>query len=173
MVLAFLSLAVIVDVLPLFPFQVDGGVVVVDGVEVRAEDVGHFHAHGRRVHTGVAAEPLGVEHIFVDDQSDVVLGVVHEPHDTDRAGLDVEVFLHELGVRERQACDAQLTGDLLRLELFIVLDHQEVKLRLLSVAQKQVLADDRRCQDLVDLRAHFHRRCRLRVDTVVLYTESV
>ena len=146
---------------------------MVDSVEVGAEDVGHFHAHGGRVDAGMAAEVFGVQNVFVHDEADVVLCVVHEAHDADRARFDVEVLLHELGVREGQAGDAQLAGDLLRLELFVVLDHQQVELRLLAVAQEQVLADDCRRQELVDFRTDFHRRRGLGVDTLVLDAEAV
>ena len=158
---------------PLFPIQVHGGVVVMDGVKEGSEDVGHFHAHGGRVHTGVAAEPFGVQHVFVDDQPDTVVSVVHEPHDADGAGLDVQELLHELRARKGQAGDAQLAGDLLGLELFVVLDHQEIEVCLLPVAQKQVLANDRRRQDLVDLCAHLHGLRRFRVDTIIFKAKPV
>ena len=69
-------------------------------------------------------------------------GIVHQAHDADRAGLDVQVLQHILRVREGQAGGIDLAGQLLRLELLVPGHHQEVKDGLLPVAEEQVLADD-------------------------------
>ena len=78
----------------------------------------------------------------------MVLRIIHESHDADRSGSQAEIFLHMVIIRKRKSRGTDLFGENLRLE-FLMSRHQEkVELRLLGVAEKEVLAD-MDSQDLV------------------------
>ena len=78
----------------------------------------------------------------------MVLRVIHESHDADRTRSQTKKFLHMVIVRKGKSRGTDLFGENLRFE-FLMSRHQEkVELRLLGVAEKEVLAD-MDSQDLV------------------------
>lgn len=92
----------------------------------------------------------------------MVLRVIHESHDADRSGSQAEIFLHMVIIRKRKSRGTDLFGENLRLE-FLMSRHQEkVELRLLGVAEKEVLAD-MDSQDLVCAGAGIDGECGLMV----------
>ena len=71
----------------------------------------------------------------------MVLRVIHESHDADGSGSQTKKFLHMVIIRKGKSRGTDLFGENLRLE-FLMSRHQEkVELRLLGVAEKEVLAD--------------------------------
>lgn len=78
----------------------------------------------------------------------MVLRVIHESHDADRSGSQAEIFLHMVIIRKRKSRGTDLFGENLRLEFLMSRHQEEVELRLLGVAEKEVLAD-MDSQDLV------------------------
>ena len=96
----------------------------------------------------------------------MVFRVIHESHDADRSGSQAEIFLHMVIIRKGKSRGTDLFGENLRLE-FLMSRHQEkVELRLLGVAEKEVLAD-MDSQDLVCAGAGIDRECGFVVDAGV------
>ena len=60
-----------------------------------------------------------------------------------------------------------LVGDFLGFKLFIIPNHEQIKLCLLTVTQKKVLANYRRIQNRINLPAGFHGLCRFMVHPLV------
>ena len=93
--------------------------------------------------------------VFVHQQLNVVFRVVGQAHDGRRTRCTVEVFFHVFRRRKAQTGNAQLTGKLFGLERLVARHHQQVEVRLLPVAEEQVLTDHR-AQNSVDVLAGFH-----------------
>ena len=81
--------------------------------------------------------------------------VINQAQDGDAAGVQVQQRRHLLLVPEGQAAHPQLTGELLGLEGLVPRHDQQIKARLLPVAEKEILAD-MDPQDGVHLRADLH-----------------
>ena len=84
----------------------------------------------------MAADAGGGGDRLVQHELDGVFRIVHQAEHADGAGRDVQIFLHIRRVRKRQPCHAQLPGKILRLEYLFALQHQQIKLRLLPVAEE-------------------------------------
>ena len=72
-------------------------VVGVAEVVDEAEEVFAGEGEGGGVEAGVEAEAGGVAEVLVEEEADVVLGVVDEAEGGDGAGRDAEVMLHAAG----------------------------------------------------------------------------
>ena len=93
------------------------------------------------VDAGVAAEVFTLQHILVDEQLHLIFRIVHQPQHTDGAGGNVQQSLHMFRTGEGQAGGADLLAQYAGFELLVTGDHQQIKFRLLPVAQQQILAD--------------------------------
>ena len=71
----------------------------------------------------------------------MVLRVIHESHDADRSGSQAEIFLHMVIIRKGKSRGADLFGENFCLEFLMPRHQEEVELRLLGVAEEEVLAD--------------------------------
>lgn len=125
-----------------FPHQVHGLEVVADGRQEFVDNFAGAEFEARGVDAGVAAEPLVAQHVLVDEEFHGVTGVVHEAHDANGAGLDVEVFEHVVGIGEGKARRVNLRGEFLGLEFLVAWHHEQVECGLLAIAQEQVFAYD-------------------------------
>ena len=121
---------------------------------------------GRGVDAGMTADILTLQHILVDEQLDMVVMVVHQTHDTQGAGGDVQIFLHIAVVGKAQAGGADLLGQGAGLEDLVAGEHQQIEGGVLAVAQQQILADGG-LQHFVDGGAGFHGHGGLVVDALV------
>ena len=45
-------------------------------------------------YTGVTADVIVLQHILVDEETDPMLLIVHQAHNTDRAGFNIQIFQH-------------------------------------------------------------------------------
>ena len=52
------------------------------------------HAEAGGIDAGVAPEIFTVQHLFIDQQLHLMLRIVHQSQHTDRAGGDIQKFLH-------------------------------------------------------------------------------
>ena len=98
--------------------------------------------------------------------------VVHQAHDADRTGFDIQVLQHFLRTGEGQPGGMNLGGQLLSLEFLVPGHHQQIEVRPLPVAEEQGLADDDP-QDYVDLVAGFHIVCPLVIRPLVRNPQPV
>ena len=57
--------------------------------------------------------------------------------------------------------------------MLVTLYHEDVEVRLLGIAQEQVLADHSRCNKAVNVRTGFHCLERLMVDSLVLDSKRI
>ena len=114
---------------------------MVDGGEKFFKDIRRSDGEGGRVDAGVAADGFRGGDGAVDDELDGVVRVVHEAEDADGAGGDIEIFLHIRRVGEGQARHAELLRQVPGLEDLLPFQHEQVKLRLLPVAEEEVFAD--------------------------------
>ena len=94
-----------------------------------------------RAHTGVAANILVLEDVFIDQERDMVLFVVRESHDADGARLDIQIFQHIVFSGKRESGGINLRGELLGLEFLVSGHHEQVESGLLAITEKEVLAD--------------------------------
>ena len=86
------------------------------------------------------AQAWGVQEVLVDEEVDVMLGVVDEAEGGDAAGLQAEVFLHA-GLRgEGELALVQTLLQVVDVHLVHALEDDEVVLVALVVPEKQVLA---------------------------------
>jgi len=89
---------------------------------------------------GMEAQSGCVLEVLVDEEVDVVLGVVDEAEGGDAAGLQAEVFLHA-GLRgEGELALVQTLLEVVDVHLVHALEDDEVVLVALVVPEKQVLA---------------------------------
>ena len=112
----------------------------VEGADL-VQHVVRLDGERRRVDARMAADHARLRDGLVDDELNMVLRIVHQPQHADRAGRDVEIALHICRIRERQPRHAKLLGKVFRLEVLLPFQHQQVKLRLLPVAEEEILAD--------------------------------
>ena len=91
-------------------------------------------------YAGVAADVLIPQHILVDQEGDLLVFVIHQPHDADGARLNIEIFEHGILPGKGEAGGVDLGGELLCLELFVSRHHEQVEIRLLPVAEEEILA---------------------------------
>lgn len=52
------------------------------------------HAEAGGIDAGVASEIFAVQHLFIDQQLHLMFLIVHQTEYTDRAGGDIQEFLH-------------------------------------------------------------------------------
>ena len=89
----------------------------------------------------MAADGVAGQQGLVDDQLYLPLDVKEQLQSGDGARDGVQILLHVPGVGEGQPGAPQLGGQVLGLEGLVPRHHQQIELRLLAVAQKQVFAD--------------------------------
>ena len=124
------------------------------GEELR-EDVAGPQLQAAGADAGVAGEVLRLIDRAVDEKVDPVLRVVHQPQDGGGAGSAAQQ-LPELVLRgEGEPGGADLGGEVLRFKGLIPGHAEEIELRLLAVAEKEVFADGA-AQDLLHRPAFLH-----------------
>ena len=90
------------------------------------------------------------ENVLVDEKLHMIFRVVHQPHDGDGSGGQIQIFFHEFRPGKGEAGGVDLLGQHSRLKFLLTGHHQQVKFCLLGVAEKQVLAN-LNAQELIDV----------------------
>lgn len=131
-----------------------------------------LHTKACRVDARMAAKQLAVCNRLVNEQLHAVVMVVHQAHDGNRAGRDIKILFHVLGIGKGKPRGADLRRDVLGLKRFVARHHEQIELCLLPVAEKQIFADDD-VKNLVDLKAVFHGHGGDMIGAVVFNPEAV
>ena len=87
------------------------------------------------VDAGMHANILALQNIRIHEKLYMVIFVIHQTQYTDRAGGDVQIFLHIAAVCKGQPGRADLPGKLLGLKGLVAGHHQQIKVSALPVAQ--------------------------------------
>ena len=127
------------------------------------------HAEAGGIDAGMASEIFAVQHLFIDQQLHLMFLIVHQTEYTDRAGGDIQEFLHVFRLGKRKPRRADLCRQILGMEHLGIRDHQQVKCGLLTIAQEQILTDHG-FQDLIHFLTVFHGHGRSMIHTVIFHT---
>ena len=101
----------------------------------------HGKTYCGSVDTRMEADILSYQNIPVDDEPYPVFPVIGKTQDTQRTRCDIQKGLHKFGVCKGQPGRTDKLGKHACFEGLIAGDQQKVKVRLLPVAEEQVLAD--------------------------------
>ena len=126
------------------------------------------HAKAGGIDTGVAPEIFAVQHLLIDQQLHLMFLIVHQTEHTDRSGSDIQEFLHVFRLGKRKPRRADLRRQILGMEHLGIRDHQQIKGRLLAVAQEQILSDHG-LQDLIHFLTILHGHRRSVIHTVIFH----
>ena len=88
----------------------------------------------------MAAEVLPCLYVLIHQQLHLIFSIIGKAHNGGGAGRAVQILLHILGRGKAQAGNAQLMGKLFGFEGLVPGHHEQIEVRLLPVAQEQVLA---------------------------------
>ena len=136
------------------------------------EQVARFDLQRAVVVAGVTAEILCVVHVAVHHELHPMLRVEQQPHHRGGAGVRVEQLLHFLRRSEGQAGRADLRGEILCVERLVAGHGEQIKRRLLAVAEKEVLADPR-TQHLLHGGAGLDRVGSIVIDAIIAQPQTV
>lgn len=82
----------------------------------------------------MASHILTVQSFGVNEQTDVVLCVIHQSKNADRAGMDIQISDHEFFLCEGEPRRADLSGKDGCAELFVVGKKKQIKFGFLCIA---------------------------------------
>ena len=129
-------------------------------------------AKRRGVDAGVDTDVFAAQHICVDQQLHPIVVVVHQAKDAQTSGGDVQKLLHVAAVGKGQAAGADLLAEHAGLEGLVAGHQQNIKIRLLAVAEHQILAHGG-TQHIVHGDTGFHGHGGLMVHPLVVDAQAV
>ena len=101
----------------------------------------HINFQAGGVNTRVTADVRFLQEVFINKQLHMIFLIVHKSKYTDRTRCNIKEFLHISFIAEGKSGNAKLGRYFLCLKLLVAWQEQQIEVRFLAVAEKQVFAD--------------------------------
>lgn len=89
----------------------------------------------------MTADVRFLQEVFINKQLHMIFLIVHKSKYTDRTRCNIKEFLHISFIAEGKSGNAKLGRYFLCLKLLVAWQEQQIEVRFLAVAEKQVFAD--------------------------------